>query len=91
MPDFLETYLPLRRLRGAPLSCIFAMLIADRPVTHRFLVHATGYSLNEVLTALAALTVMKMIVSTPDGRWRHLAMPLNFSQVPAVPSIISRN
>jgi hypothetical protein len=45
----------LRALRGAPLSCLFALLLARQDVTARWLVTATGYGVNTVTVALAAL------------------------------------
>lgn len=45
----------VRALKGAPLSCLFAMMIANQPVTEQWLCSITGYTDKSISSALTSL------------------------------------
>ena len=51
----------LRALKGAPLSIIIAMVLAQQPVGEKWLVSITGYSPNTVRTGLSFLEETQMV------------------------------
>ena len=56
----------LNTLKGAPVSCLFAMLVIRKPVRHAWLCQATGYSSNSVTAAIRLLEYLNLIVRAPD-------------------------
>lgn len=51
----------LRALKGAPLSILIAMVLAQQPVGEKWLVTVTGYSPNTVRTGLSFLEETQMV------------------------------
>ena len=51
----------LRALKGAPLSILIAMVLAQQPVGEKWLVTITGYSPNTVRTGLSFLEETQMV------------------------------
>ena len=60
----------LRALKGAPLACLFALLICDHPASQVWLMQATGYSPNSVSAALRLLEELGLAQRLgPLGDW----------------------
>ena len=57
----------LRALKGAPMSCLVAMQIAQQPVGAAWLESATGYSNQAITKALQVLRELQ--VATQVGRF----------------------
>jgi len=63
------TYM-LRALKGAPLACLFALLLCEQPASQVWLMRATGYSPNSVSAALRLLEELGLAWrSNPLGDW----------------------
>jgi hypothetical protein len=58
-----------RSLKGAPLACLFVLLIAGEPRRAGDLGQATGYSPNSITAGLRLLADLHLIEKSPDG-WR---------------------
>jgi hypothetical protein len=77
----LDPLTTLRALKGAPLSCLFALLLAHQPVTARWLSAATGYGNQAITTALSTLEQFRYAVcDSHRSAWRlaegvQLALP----------------
>jgi hypothetical protein len=69
MPETPSFYLVFRSLKGAPLSCLFALIINHSPANLKWLMYATGYERQEVLDALDYLVQIHFIYQLPDKRW----------------------
>ena len=66
------TYL-LRALKGAPLACLFALLLCEHPASQVWLMQATGYSPNSVSSAMRLLEELGLAGrSGPLGDWSPL-------------------
>jgi hypothetical protein len=59
----------VRSLKGAPLACLFILLLSGDALRAGELCQATGYSPNSITAALRLLAHLNLIVKTPDG-WR---------------------
>jgi hypothetical protein len=57
----------VRSLKGAPLACLFILLIEGEARRAGALCQSTGYSSNSITAALRLLADMHLIVKTPDG------------------------
>ncbi len=57
----------VRSLKGAPLACLFVLLIDGEALRAGALCQATGYSPNSITAALRLLADMHLIEKTPDG------------------------
>ena len=69
MPRLKKEILLLRTLKGAPMSILFAFQIINQPLDIPLLSLATGYSVDEILTALLTLREMGVVMEHPGGRW----------------------
>jgi len=70
MPIPPNTTTLLRALKGAPLACLFALLICDQPASQVWLMQATGYSPNSVSAALRLLEELGLARRRgPLGDW----------------------
>ncbi len=59
----------VRSLKGAPLACLFILLLTQGALRAGELCQATGYSPNSITAALRLLAQLELIAKTPDG-WR---------------------
>ena len=77
-------------LRGAPLSCLFALETVRTPMSLDMLSQILGYNLEETEDALELLRNMGSIVQGPDEKWvvNHHYSPMDY---PVISSSISRN
>ena len=70
----------VRSLRGAPLACLFSLLLSGEAWRAGALCQATGYCPNTITAALRLLFDLRLIEKTPDGwrvpaRQRRIARP----------------
>ena len=59
----------VRSLKGAPLACLFILLLDGQALRAGALCQATGYSPNSITAALRLLSDLHLVDKTPDG-WR---------------------
>ena len=70
MPISPNTTTLLRALKGAPLACLFALLLCNQPASQIWLTQCTGYSHNSVLAALRLLEELGLARRcAPLGEW----------------------
>jgi hypothetical protein len=60
----------LRQLKGAPLSCLFALAIEKKPVTQSWLVAMTGYDAKTVRNGLIVLTTFNYAIRIGGHSWQ---------------------
>ena len=70
----------LRSLKGAPLSCLMALMFATQPVGKEWLSRVTGYSDKPVASALDYLLEMGFV--TTAGRYESWQIKQNVFQLP---------
>ena len=70
----------LRALKGAPLSIVIAMVLAQQPVGEKWLVTVTGYSPNTIRTGLSFLEETQMVGR--NGRYSGYVLMKNAVQLP---------
>lgn len=70
----------LRALKGAPLSCLFALMFANQPVGKAWLSRMTGYSDKPVAAALDYLLEMGFVTS--NGRYEAWQLNSQAIQLP---------
>jgi len=70
----------LRALKGAPLSCLFALMFANQPVGKAWLSRMTGYSDKPVAAALDYLNEMGYVTS--NGRYESWQINTAAIQLP---------
>ncbi len=70
----------LRALKGAPLSCLFALMFANQPVGKAWLSRMTGYSDKPVAAALDYLFEMGYVTS--NGRYESWQINSQAIQLP---------
>ena len=58
----------VRSLKGAPLACLFILILSHRGTAPWRLVPATGYSPNTITAALRLLLDLQLIEKTTAGR-----------------------
>ena len=73
----------LRSLKGAPLSCLMALMFATKPVGKEWLSRITGYSDKPVAAALDYLLEMGFV--TTSGRYESWQIKQNVFQLPLGP------
>jgi len=73
----------LRSLKGAPLSCLMALMFATQPVGKEWLSRITGYSDKPVASALDYLLEMGFV--TTSGRYESWQIKQNVFQLPLGP------
>ena len=73
----------LRSLKGAPLSCLMALMFATQPVGKEWLSRITGYSDKPVSAALDYLLEMGFV--TCSGRYESWQIKQNVFQLPLGP------
>lgn len=73
----------LRSLKGAPLSCLMALMFATQPVGKLWLSRITGYSDKPVAAALEYLLEMGFV--TTAGRYESWQIKQNVFQLPLAP------
>jgi len=78
-----------RSLKGAPLACLFVLLINGEPRRASALCQATGYSANSITAALRLLADLQLIEKTLEGwripaRLREALLNLHASPTPRV-------
>lgn len=61
----------LRLFKGAPISCLVAILISEAPITLSSLKALTGYTTGEILTAMEILCNYGIVIKHPDGTWEY--------------------
>ena len=67
----LDPLTSLRALKGAPLSCLMAMLLAGQPVSARWLAAVTGYGKNTITMAMTTLEQLHYAArDTNRSAWR---------------------
>ena len=90
MDSYKQLILLLRTLRGAPLSCLFALETVRIPMSLDLLSRILDYSTEETEDALELLREMGSIVQGPDEKWvvHHHYSPKDY---PVISSSISRN
>ena len=90
MDSYKQLILLLRTLRGAPLSCLFALETIRIPMSLKLLSRILDYSVEETEDALELLRDMGSIVQGPDEKWvvNHHYSPKDY---PVISSSISRN
>ena len=78
----------LRLFKGAPLSCLVAILIHPIPITLSRLKALTGYNTGELIPALELLCNHGIIRKLPDATW-EFTLPMD--AIEPLPSILARN
>ena len=88
--SYKKLILLFRTLRGAPLSCLFALEMVRTPMSLDLMSQIIGYSMEETEDALELLRNMGSIVQGPDEKWEvhHHYSPKDY---PVISSTISRN
>lgn len=83
----IEALSKLPSLKGAALSILVALLIAERPLQAQELQSFTGYGDNGITSGLRTLQHLRAIVNIGKGRgyilaptWQQLTLPLNWDQ-----------
>lgn len=59
----------IRLFKGAPLSCLVALLISDAPISLSRLKTITGYNTGEILPAMELLTNHGIVSKLPGSTW----------------------
>ena len=70
----------LRALKGAPLSILIAMVLAQQPIGEKWLVTVTGYSANTIRLGLSFLLEIQMIGR--NGRYNGYVLMDGAMQLP---------
>lgn len=79
----------LRALKGAPLSCLFALMFANQPVGNGWLARVTGYSSKPVADALRYLLEMGLV--TTNGRFESWQLNSQAIQLPLMNLVSAEN
>ena len=72
----------LRALRGAPITCLVALMVIGRPATNEEIGDEAGYGASTVENALRILQKHDLALALPNGRHPRWALPRNSPQIP---------
>lgn len=79
----------LRALKGAPLSCFYALALANQPLGIMYLCEVTGYTDKPIRSALHVLAELGMAVQT--GRTESWQLAGDYKQLPLMFPQLSDN
>ena len=83
----------LRSLKGAPLSCLVALIFANQPVGKEWLARVTGYSDKPVAAAMDYLLEMGFVIHGGRCNWRihHDFYPLPLANPHLISEVTRKN